>query len=177
MIRLKNESNIEVSSKDFLLLKNGHLDKSMYEIIYGNSKAPQSEQTFYEQESKYIDFDDAHAVSFDVIEKVPTYPGCNGDNAALKECMSDKISKYVNRNFNVNLGKELGLTGVNRIFLSFVIDTNGDVINVRSRAPYPELETEAKRVINGLPKMVAGEQNGQLVDVLYALPITLKIAE
>ena len=137
----------------------------------------QSEKAFYEKESKYIDFDDAHAVPYAVIEKVPIFPGCDGDNATLKECMSGKISKYVNRNFDTSIGSDLGLTGVNRIFVSFIIDTNGEVVNVRSRAPHLQLETEAKRVIEGIPIMIPGEQNGQAVDVLYSLPITFKIAD
>lgn len=140
-------------------------------------KESESEQSFYERESKYIDFDDSHAIPYAVIEKVPIYPGCEGDNKILRKCMSDKISKHVNRNFNTDLGRDLGLTGINRIFVSFMIDKSGDIVNIRSRAPHPDLETEAKRVIKTLPKMKPGEQKGQAIEVLYSLPITFKIAE
>ena len=138
----------------------------------------ESTEEFYVRESKYIDFDDTHAVPFAAIEKVPTYPGCYGStNEELKECMSDKIAKHVNRGFNTSLGQESGLTGVNRIFVSFVINKSGEIVNVRSRAPHPGLEAEAERVIKTLPQMKPGEQKGQPIEVLYSLPITFKIAE
>ena len=91
--------------------------------------------------------------------------------------MSDKIAKTVNRGFNTSLGEELGLTGVNRIFVSFMINKSGKIVNIRSRAPHPDLEKEANRVIQTLPNMKPGEQKGQAVDVLYSLPITFKIAD
>jgi len=171
-LRLQLESKEELTTEEIK-----EYTKLSYEISRLKRNSPVTEKTFYSKESKHIDFDDAHAVPYSVIEKVPTYPGCEGDNETRKECMSQKLSQYVNRNFNTGLGEELGLTGVNRIFLSFVIDTNGQVVNPRSRAPHPALESEAIRVIQTLPKMQPGEQKGQAVDVLYSLPITFKIAE
>ena len=117
-------------------------------------------------------------IPFAVIDKVPTYTGCTGTNQELKTCMSDAISKFVNQNFNTALGKSLGLTGVNRIFVSFRIDKTGKITNIRSRAPHPDLEKEAIRVIRLIPDMEKpGEQGGRPVGVLYSLPITFNIAE
>lgn len=117
-------------------------------------------------------------IPFSVIEKVPTHNGCSGSNEELKKCMSDAVSKFVNSNFNVGLAKELGLNGVNRVFVSFRIDKTGRITNIRSRAPHPDLEKEANRVIRLIPDMEKpGEQGGRPVGVLYSLPITLNIAE
>ena len=91
--------------------------------------------------------------------------------------MSQKISALVNSNFNVGLGKQLNLTGTNRIFASFKIDKNGFVTNLKTRSPHPDLDAEAQRVISLLPKMKPGVHNGKEVGVLYSLPITFKIAE
>lgn len=169
-----SEVVIDKLEPQFETWKKGEGEKPKGKLIYEFSP----EKTFYERESKYIDFDDAHAVPYAVIEKVPTYPGCSGStNEELKRCMSDKIAKTVNRNFNTELGRELGLTGINRIFVSFVINKSGEIVNIRSRAPHPGLETEAERVIKALPKMKPGEQKGEPVDVLYSLPITFKIQE
>ncbi len=154
------------------------LENQINKTIRKENTKSTSDETFYERESKYIDFDDAHAVPYAVIEKVPTYPGCSGStNEELKKCMSDKIAKTVNRGFNTSLGQELGLTGVNRIFVSFMINKSGEIVNIRSRASHPGLEKEAERVIKTLPQMKPGEQNGEPVDVLYSLPITFKIQE
>lgn len=116
-------------------------------------------------------------VPFAAIEKVPTYPGCSGDNEAMKKCMSQNISKFIGANFNTNLGKELDLIGIQRIAVQFKIDKTGKIVNVRARAPKPELEAEAIRVVQNLPQMLPGEQKGQKVGVLYSLPIVFDVVE
>ena len=114
-------------------------------------------------------------ISFSLIDQVPTYPGCSGTNEELKKCISDKIKDFVGNEFDTSIGKANGLTGVNKIFVSFKIDKQGNVVDVKSRAPHPDLETEALRVIQALPQMQPGEENGVPVGVLYSLPITFKI--
>ena len=118
-------------------------------------------------------------IPFAVIDEVPVFPGCESltSNKERKDCMSQKISALVNSNFNVGLGKQLNLTGTNRIFASFKIDKNGFVTNLKTRSPHPDLDAEAQRVISLLPKMKPGVHNGKEVGVLYSLPITFKIAE
>lgn len=118
-------------------------------------------------------------VPFAVIEDVPVYPGCEAfaTNDERKECMSQKITEFVNQNFNTSLGKELGLTGINRIYVQFRINPDGTNEILGTRAPHPGLEEEAIRVINSLPEMEPGKQKGEAVGVLYTLPITFKVAE
>lgn len=115
-------------------------------------------------------------VPFALIQQVPTYPGCeNADDK--KKCMSEKITKHVNRKFDTGLGAELGLSGRNRVSVSFKINKNGDIVNVRARGPHPRLEREAVNVIKALPKMKPGEQRGQKVGVLYGLPINFVVQD
>lgn len=118
-------------------------------------------------------------VPFAVIENVPIFPGCESmkNNDSRKKCMSEKVAKLVNKKFNTELGSDLGLSGVNRIFVSFKIDKSGNITNIRSRAPHPRLQTEAERVIKLLPKMTPGKQRGKPVGVLYSLPITFKVED
>ncbi|WP_028377495.1 M56 family metallopeptidase [Leeuwenhoekiella sp. MAR_2009_132] len=115
-------------------------------------------------------------IPFAVIDEVPTFPGCEGlTNKERKACMSGQVAHFVNKNFNIKLGKELGLTGVNRIYVRFKIDQKGNIIDVASRGPHPKLEEEAKRVINLLPHMTPGKQRGESVNVLYSLPIVFQV--
>ena len=116
-------------------------------------------------------------VPFAVIENVPVYPGCEnaGNNEAKKQCMSEKVMKFVQRKFDTDLANDLGLEGRQRISVQFKIDKNGNVSNVRARAPHPRLEQEAIDVIKALPKMIPGKQRGQAVGVLYALPILFQV--
>lgn len=118
-------------------------------------------------------------IPFAVIEKVPVYPGCesSADNAAAKKCMSQSITAFVVDNFNADIGSEVGLSGTNKIFVQFKIDQEGNVVDVRSRAPHPSLEKEAERVIGMLPQMKPGMQKGEAKSVLYSLPIAFKIEE
>ncbi len=118
-------------------------------------------------------------VPFGVIEQVPLYPGCEnlGSNEEQKKCMTSKISNFVTSNFDTSIGKALKLTGVNRVIVQFKIDNTGEIVDVKSRAPHPKLEEEAKRVINSLPQMTPGEQNGKAVAVMYSLPIVFEVKE
>jgi len=123
------------------------------------------------QVDSIIDNNEIKDVPFSVIEQVPTYPGCSGDNYAMKKCMSTKIAEFVNSNFNVGLANDLKLSGRQRIAVQFKIDKTGKVVDVRARAPKRELELEAVRVVKMLPQMIPGEQKGNKVGVLYSLPI------
>jgi protein TonB len=115
-------------------------------------------------------------IPFAVIEKVPVYPGCTDEtNAGLKKCMSQQISAIVGKNFNVKKGSKNLNAGTYRVFVNFKIDTNGNVTDIKSRAPNAKLEKEAIRVIKKLPRMIPGQQKGKNVGVLYSLPITFKI--
>ncbi|PKA83259.1 protein TonB [Ulvibacter sp. MAR_2010_11] len=116
-------------------------------------------------------------VPFAVIENVPIYPGCESasGNNAKKACMSEQIDKFVKKEFNGDLAGDLGLEGIQRIFVRFKIDKNGNVVDVQARAPHPKLEEEAVRVVKRLPKMTPGKQRGKPVGVLYSLPIRFQV--
>ena len=115
-------------------------------------------------------------VPFAIIEKVPVYPGCGGeDNKTLKKCMSEKITAHVSGKFKKKVITKLNLSpGSYRISVQFKIDKKGKVVNVRARSDYPELEKEAIRVVKTIPKMEPGKQKGKNVGVLYSLPILFK---
>lgn len=120
----------------------------------------------------------SQSVPFAIVEKVPAFAGCedlSGD--ARKDCTSSKISEFVNKNFNTDLGRELGLTGINRVIVQFKINDQGNIQEVRARAPKPELEEEAIRVIKAIPQLYPAEQNGSPVAVMYSLPIAFQVAE
>lgn len=116
-------------------------------------------------------------VAFVVIENVPIYPGCKGDNTALRACFSDQITKFVAEHFDIELAADLGLVpgSIQKIFVVFKIDKNGSIADINARAPHKKLQDEAIRVINLLPKMTPGRQRGRPVGVKYGLPIVFKV--
>jgi protein TonB len=116
-------------------------------------------------------------VPFIALEDVPIFPGCESlkENKDRKKCMSEQITRFINKEFNTALGSQLGLTGINKINVMFKIDENGNVIDIQTRAVHPKLEIEARRVIEALPKMKPGKQRGNPVIVQYSLPIIFQV--
>ena len=142
------------------------------------------ESTEISQEEEIVEIQDLSEaeeiiddVPFAVIEDVPIYPGCESavGRDAKKKCMSNKISKFVGKKFNTDLASDLGLEGIQQIYVQFKIDKTGNITNVQARAPHPKLKQEAIKTIKALPKMTPGKQRGQAVGVLYSLPIRFQI--
>jgi protein TonB len=113
------------------------------------------------------------------VETVPIYPGCEKakNNDERRKCMSEKISKLVQKNFDGSIAPEYGLSGVQRINVVFKIDKTGHVTNIRARSTHPKLDEEAERVINRIPDMVPGRQLDKPVGVIYSLPIIFKVQD
>ena len=117
-------------------------------------------------------------VDFPLIEQVPLYPGCEkkANNAAKKKCMSDKITKLVQRKFKgTAIANAYGLQGRQNIYVQFQIDKTGKVTDVKTKARHPELEAEARRVVGEIPLMQPGMQRDKPVSVRYTLPIAFSI--
>lgn len=117
-------------------------------------------------------------VSILVVQKVPVYPGCESakNNDERRKCMSRKLTKHIQRKFDSDLGSELGLSGgKHQIYVSFKINKLGEVEVLRTRAPHPQLEKEAHRVISKVPKMQPGVNDKKAVDVLYTVPIKFQV--
>jgi len=110
------------------------------------------------------------------IEKVPIFPGCENylNNKTRKNCMSKMVQMFIATKFNSNIANNKGLSGKQKINVVFKIDKAGNVIGVRARGPHPDLEKEAVRVIQSLPKFTPGIQRGKPVIVPYSLPITFQ---
>jgi hypothetical protein len=160
------------------IMKKGEMTPEEEKALKFLTTEAQPGEKVYTSVQEYLDEtkgQDEADVPFAVIEKVPTYPGCSGDNEAMKLCMSQNIANFVNANFNIKLADELNLSGQQRIAVQFKIDKTGKTVDVRARAQNPELEAEAIRVVQKLPQMQPGEQKGEKVGVLYSLPIIFEV--
>ena len=116
-------------------------------------------------------------VPFAVIENVPIFPGCEKEKGrtAQTNCMNQKITQFIQRRFNTDLGSQLGLRGIQQIMVVFTIDVNGEITNIMARGPHSRLESEARSVVEKLPKMQQGSQRGKKVPVTYTLPIRFEV--
>ena len=122
--------------------------------------------------------DEPQNVPFFAIQNAPIYPGCEKaeGNNARKKCMSEKITKLIQRKFNGSvIASEYGLTGKQKIDVQFTVDKTGQITNILTRATHPELDKEAVRVINFIPEMTPGRQRDRNVGVIYNLPIVFEV--
>ena len=152
-------------------------EEEIEETVIESTETNENEEIVEIEEVEVEEVEEDIEVPFAVIENVPIFPGCeSGNNAQKRDCMSEKITAFVQKKFNTDLAGDLGLSGRQRISVVFKIDKNGNVTGVRSRAPHPSLE-EAARVINLLPKMKPGKQRGKAVIVPYSLPIVFQVQD
>jgi len=108
--------------------------------------------------------DDPEATPFVVVEEMPMFPG--GDAALLK---------YIGENTNYpDVAKENNIQG--RVIVRFCVTSKGGVSQVSIlKGVDPELDAEAIRVVNTLPKFKPGKQGGKPVNVWYMVPITFTL--
>ena len=146
------------------------------ETVIESTETDEEEEIVEVEDVEVEEIEEDIVVPFAIIENVPVFPGCEkGNNDVRKKCMSNKITKFVQRKFDTDLAGDLGLSGRQKISVIFRIDKNGDVVGVQARAPHPRLEKEAIRVISLLPKMKPGRQRGKAVIVPYSLPIIFQV--
>ena len=63
-----------------------------------------------------------------------------------------------------------------RIFVSFTVNAQGDVSDVKVvKGLGSGLDEETVRAVKTLPKFIPGKQNGRAVSVSFTVPITFKI--
>jgi len=128
------------------------------------------------EDVKVEEVEDDIEVPFAIIEKVPIFPGCKGNNEELKACFQAKVQTHVQKHFEYpEAAKEMGSSG--KVFVMFAVDKNGDITDIKSRGPDKILEQEAERIISLLPKMTPGKQRGKPVKVTYSVPIMFKLLD
>ena len=93
---------------------------------------------------------------FVAVEKAPVFKGCEGlTKAENKKCFAKKIQKFVITRFNIDLAQELGLrSGNHKMYAQFIIDKNGNVVDVQVKAPHKRLK---KEVVSIVKKLLWGE--------------------
>jgi len=141
------------------------------------------ESTETSQEQEIIEVEDVMVeeveedidVPFAVIEDVPVFPGCeNVAKAQLRDCFNEKMQDHIRKNFRYpEIAQEMGIQG--RVSVLFTIQKDGSIGNIRLRGPDKNLEAEAQRIIEKLPRMTPGKQRGRPVRVPFSIPIMFKL--
>ena len=102
---------------------------------------------------------------FMVVEEMPEFPG--GE---------DEMSKYLAENITYpEKVRQLGIEGL--VVVSFIVDKKGNVKDAKIlKSAIKELDKEALRVVNNMPRWKPGLQRGEKVNVQINLPIRFKLS-
>ena len=114
-------------------------------------------------------------VPFGQIDEVPIFPGCENETDP-RACFQQMMQKHISKNFRYpEKAQEMGIQG--RVNTMFVIAEDGSIQNVRMRGPDTLLEKEVARIIQRLPRMQPGKQDGKTVRVPFSIPVTFKLEQ
>lgn len=118
---------------------------------------------------------DKGEVPFAIIEEPPLFIECkNVEKLDWKSCFMNLMTKHIKENFRYP--KELQLKKIEgKVLVSFVINSEGNVVEIEAKGPDERLEFEAYRIISLLPKMVSAKQKGRPVRVPFTIPIIYKL--
>lgn len=111
-----------------------------------------------------MDPPEADEKAFDVVEKMPEFPGGVGE-----------MMKFLSMTIKYPVAAEkAGTQG--RVIASFIVEKDGSVSSAKvQKSVSEELDAEALRVVNAMPKWTPGMQKGQVVRVKYTIPITFRL--
>lgn len=152
-------------------------DAEVEEVVIESTETTKEEvikevEEFEEVEEPVVDV----VVPFAVIEDKPMFPGCEKEKtkAAKEACFKEKLDKHVIKNFEYpEIAKEMGVQG--RVYVNFRINKDGTIDVLNTRGPDKNLEKEAKRIIEKLPKLIPGKQRGKATAVTFAYPIVFRL--
>lgn len=126
--------------------------------------------------------------AFDVVEQMPQFgsytykkfipdpqnPG-KGSYETKTESGQAGLLAYLNRNVKYPVkAEENGIQG--RVVCIFVVECDGSISDVNViKSVDPDLDKEAVRVIQSMPKWIPGKQKGEPVRVKFTLPVTFRL--
>jgi periplasmic protein TonB len=117
-------------------------------------------------EKKVIDDDDNKIIDIGGVSEKPLFPG--GDEA---------MNKFVADNMKYpELALEYGIQGT--VYIAFVIEQDGSLTNFKIvKGVGAGCDEEAERVLNIMPKWIAGKQNNRPVRVSAVIPMKFTLIE
>lgn len=146
--------------KQFLILILICMTQSIFSQSEEIKRAPDDLRDNLENyKSEEIIYDENQIYNTAGLEILPTFPGG-----------SKSFQRFIKENYKIP--QVAGLKG--KIYMTFVIEKDGSLSDIKSiRDLKHGTGEEAIRVIKTAPKWIPGKQNGELVRVLYSIPIPI----
>ena len=142
-------------------------------IINWNLEKPQDSIVELFNEVAYIAIkeEDDVMVPFSVVEQPPVFPGCeNLERDQQIKCTSKAINNFIKTNFNESIVQEISEIGRHTVNMSFVVNKQGNIVDINVIASHIKLAQEGIRVLEAMPTMKPGKQRGKEVIIHYGFP-------
>lgn len=133
---------------------------------------------FYNKPLKYSEIKENDIIYEDIDTPVNTY-NCSHlkENFEIKRCVSQTVTWFFNRKFNTEIASNIGLSGRFYNKIHFVIDKEGNIVNINIESKNPELSNEISKTINLLPRFIPAKQKGKNVNSQYSFPFIFQIQD
>lgn len=174
----QNQSEETISEKiaalKTTLAQNEELTTKEKRMLQDLTKSYEKASITVGEQNRSFSFDDLskNHIEFNAINEVPVFESCSSETLEeQRTCMQNKIATFVTDHFDISVGEHLQVSGMREIKVSFVINVQGGIENVKTRYGEKILRQEAERVIAMLPRMQPGKHHSKTMAALYSLPI------
>lgn len=98
-------------------------------------------------------------------EAAPVWPGCENSDST-KKCFNTKMNAFIKENFSYSQN-DAGEWVRGKSTVSFTVNEEGDVVNVKAEGPEPIVNKEVERVVNSFPDLQPGMRGDTPVAINY----------
>ncbi len=108
------------------------------------------------------------------VDQVPQFSNCKGN--VSQKCFDREFSNHLNKNF-VYPQEAYDKKIQGKVSVYFVVDTNGNVVDVKARGPQgaKSLEDYAAQLVRSIPQLTPAVKNKKEVNVKYNFPINFTL--
>lgn len=108
---------------------------------------------------------------FTIVEDMPVFGNCEGTRNEKRSCSNENIKSFIENEVAKYTFEVQG-----KVFVEFVVDENGNVINETIAKSsyykeYKELDNAALEIVRKMKDWTPGKQRGKAVKVQYIVPV------
>jgi hypothetical protein len=102
----------------------------------------------------------------------PVYYGCEEfSEKEIRNCFNNKVSTFIEREFNLTISKGLHLSEPKQVEAFFIINENGNVTGKKVRNSELSIQAEILRVLRKIPVMKPAIHEGKCVSILCSIVV------
>jgi len=107
-------------------------------------------------------------------DSMPVYPGCEQAEQKMS-CFREKLLNHISENFDTSLLHQIKDTNQVNMMISFNINFDGSLGNIKIDSPYKKLNAEMELVLTKVPKIIPAMANNEPISIQYQLPVSFDI--